>query len=144
MLKNLTQFEFWETHFENALTWTISTMPIVLITIALFLILKKIIRTFLNKFQERLVKKYGESHDSEGVKRVDTLTRLFNSIITIALNVILVLIILSQLGINIGPLLAGAGIAGLAIGFGSQELVRDVISGFFIILEDQIRVGDVV
>jgi small conductance mechanosensitive channel len=58
--------------------------------------------------------------------------------------VILILIVLSQVGINIGPLLAGAGIAGLAVGFGAQELVRDVISGFFIILEDQIRVGDVV
>jgi small conductance mechanosensitive channel len=52
--------------------------------------------------------------------------------------------IVAECGIAIGPLLAGAGIAGLAVGFGAQSLVKDVISGFFIILEDQIRVGDVV
>jgi small conductance mechanosensitive channel len=53
------------------------------------------------------------------------------------------MIILQKLGINIAPILAGAGIVGLAVGFGAQELVRDFISGFFIILENQIRAGDV-
>ncbi len=51
--------------------------------------------------------------------------------------------ILNELGANIGPVLAGAGIVGLAVGFGAQTLVRDIISGFFLILEDQVRVGDV-
>lgn len=50
---------------------------------------------------------------------------------------------LSKFNINIGPILASAGIVGLAVGFGAQELVRDFISGFFILLEDQIRTGDV-
>ena len=50
---------------------------------------------------------------------------------------------LSQIGVNIGPILAGAGVVGLAVGFGAQHLVRDLVSGFFIILENQIRVGDV-
>ncbi|MCX7966204.1 MAG: mechanosensitive ion channel family protein, partial [Syntrophorhabdaceae bacterium] len=54
------------------------------------------------------------------------------------------MMILKELGINIGPVLAAAGIVGLAVGFGAQSLVKDVIGGFFIILEDQIRVGDVV
>jgi small conductance mechanosensitive channel len=52
--------------------------------------------------------------------------------------------ILGELGVEIGPVLAAAGIAGLAVGFGAQSLVKDVINGFFILLEDQIRVGDVV
>jgi small conductance mechanosensitive channel len=52
--------------------------------------------------------------------------------------------LLGQLGVQIGPLLAAAGVAGLAVGFGSQNLVQDVISGFFLLLEDQVRVGDVV
>ncbi len=56
---------------------------------------------------------------------------------------IFILIMLSKFNINIGPLLASAGILGLAVGFGAQELVRDFISGFFILLEDQIRTGDV-
>src|SRR5260370_2997225 len=54
------------------------------------------------------------------------------------------LMILSHLGIGLGPLLAGGGVGGLAIGFGSQALVKDIITGFFILLEDQIAVGDIV
>jgi len=54
-----------------------------------------------------------------------------------------IMMILSEFGMNITPIITGAGIAGLAVGFGAQNLVRDVISGFFLILEDQIRVGDV-
>jgi small conductance mechanosensitive channel len=56
---------------------------------------------------------------------------------------VVVLIALSQIGINIGPILAGAGVVGLAVGFGSQNLVRDLVAGFFLLLENQIRVGDV-
>ena len=56
---------------------------------------------------------------------------------------VVVLISLSQLGVNIGPILAGAGVVGLAVGFGAQHLVRDLVSGFFLMLENQIRVGDV-
>jgi small conductance mechanosensitive channel len=54
------------------------------------------------------------------------------------------LIVLSQIGIDIGPLIAGAGVAGLAIGFGAQKLVQDVIGGFFLLVEDQFRIGDLV
>ena len=54
------------------------------------------------------------------------------------------LIVLSHIGIDIAPLLAGAGVIGLAIGFGSQALVKDIITGLFILLEDQIAVGDIV
>ena len=54
------------------------------------------------------------------------------------------MLILGQVGLNIGPLLAGAGVLGLAIGFGAQSLVKDVITGFFIIFEDQFGVGDVI
>ena len=60
------------------------------------------------------------------------------------LLIFVVLIVLSEIGINIGPLLAGAGIVGLAVSFGAQSLVEDVIAGFFILLEDTISLGDVV
>jgi small conductance mechanosensitive channel len=56
---------------------------------------------------------------------------------------VVIIISLDQVGVNVAPVIAGAGIAGLALGFGAQNLVRDVISGFFMILEDQVRVGDV-
>jgi small-conductance mechanosensitive channel len=63
---------------------------------------------------------------------------------TVVIMVVAIITVLGQLGVQIGPVLAAAGIVGLAVGFGAQTLVKDVINGFFILLEDQIRVGDVV
>ncbi len=79
----------------------------------------------------------------ERTKRAQTLSRLLQKTLTTAIGVIGVLMVLRQLDIDITPALTGAGIAGLALGFGAQTLVRDIISGFFMILEDQVRVGDV-
>ncbi len=77
-------------------------------------------------------------------KREDTLIKVFEGTLRVVVWVVVVLIILSELSINIGPLLAGAGIVGVALGFGAQYVVRDFLSGLFIILENQYRVGDVV
>jgi moderate conductance mechanosensitive channel len=76
-------------------------------------------------------------------KRARTLGSLVSRVATIAISSIAVLMALKEFGIDIAPILTGAGIAGLAVGFGAQTLVRDIISGFFLILEDQVRVGDV-
>jgi small conductance mechanosensitive channel len=73
-----------------------------------------------------------------------TLLPLLRTSVLVVLVVMAVLIVLSQFGVDIAPLLAGAGVVGLAIGFGSQALVRDVITGAFILAEDQLSVGDVV
>lgn len=80
---------------------------------------------------------------TESAKRVETLVRLLRQGMLIALWVMVVLIVLREVGLEITPILASAGIVGLAVGFGAQNLVRDVISGFFMILENQVRVGDV-
>lgn len=77
-------------------------------------------------------------------KREDTLIRIFVGIIGVAVWVLAGLMVLSEAGFEIGPLLAAAGIAGLAFGFGGQYLIRDLIAGLFIIMENQYRVGDVV
>ena len=79
----------------------------------------------------------------ERAKRAQTLARLLQTALSIVVGTVAVLMVLRELQVDITPVLAGAGIAGLAIGFGAQTLVRDVISGFFLILEDQVRVGDV-
>jgi small conductance mechanosensitive channel len=79
----------------------------------------------------------------ERSKRANTVTRLIQTLTTVMVMSIAGLIVLRELGVDITPILTGAGIAGLAVGFGAQNLVRDVISGFFLILEDQVRVGDV-
>ena len=75
--------------------------------------------------------------------RVATLTSVLRTLALVALWSVVTVICLSQLGLDVRPILAGAGIVGLAVGFGAQNLVRDVIAGFFLVLEDQVRVGDV-
>lgn len=80
---------------------------------------------------------------AEGHRRARTLGGLASNLVTAAIGTVAALMVLRELSIDILPLLTGAGIAGLAIGFGAQNLVRDTIAGFFMILEDQIRVGDV-
>lgn len=77
-------------------------------------------------------------------KREDTLIRIFSTSANVLLLILALLMVLQEAGIAIGPLLAAAGIAGLAFGFGGQYLIRDLISGLFIILENQYRIGDVV
>lgn len=82
--------------------------------------------------------------DGEPSPRTRTLLTIFRNAIAIALVVVTVMVALAEIGINIAPLLAGAGVLGLAIGFGAQKLVQDVITGVFIQLENAINVGDVV
>lgn len=77
-------------------------------------------------------------------KREDTLIRIFNGALKIVIMIMSVLMMMQEIGIKIGPILAGAGIVGLAVGFGGQYLIRDVITGMFIILENQYRIGDVI
>jgi moderate conductance mechanosensitive channel len=79
----------------------------------------------------------------ERAKRAQTLARLIQNTLSIMVMGISGLMILRELDIDITPVLTGAGIVGLAVGFGAQTLVRDIISGFFLIVEDQVRVGDV-
>lgn len=77
-------------------------------------------------------------------KRSDTLTSLITTISSIFISLVALGMILPELGIDIGPLMAGAGVAGIAIGFGAQNLIKDYVSGFFILIEDQFNKGDVV
>ncbi len=86
----------------------------------------------------------GDADKLELVERVHTISGLLMNAVNVLVFGAATLMILRELGMDITPLLTGAGIAGLAVGFGAQNLVRDVISGFFLILEDQVHVGDVV
>jgi moderate conductance mechanosensitive channel len=79
----------------------------------------------------------------ERAKRVRTLGAVISKVLTTLIAGVALLMILQKLGIDITPVLTGAGIVGLAVGFGAQTLVRDVITGFFLLLENQVRVGDV-
>lgn len=95
------------------------------------------------------IRRYLERTDSDGntierSRRVRTLLPLLRLVVRVVLTVMVVLIVLSELGVNIAPLLAGAGVVGIAVGFGAQKLVQDVITGIFILIEDTISLGDVV
>jgi len=85
-----------------------------------------------------------QKEDAEFQKRTNTLGNVIRYVLVFIIFAISGITILRELGIDIGPILATVGIGGLAVGFGAQSLVKDVIGGFFILLEDQIRVGDVV
>jgi small-conductance mechanosensitive channel len=94
---------------------------------------------------ERLQHRLSHNHqqgDFEWQRRASTLSGILTSLVTVIVFFVAVMMLLRELSIDVLPILTGAGIAGLAIGFGAQNLVRDVISGFFVILEDQVRIGD--
>jgi small conductance mechanosensitive channel len=96
---------------------------------------------------EHLQFKLGRTHaatDLEWQRRATTLTGILTSLVTVVIGFVALLMVLREMSIDVVPIVTGAGIAGLAIGFGAQNLVRDVISGFFLILEDQVRIGDIV
>lgn len=121
-----------------------ATLRILLILVLALMVLA-VIRRVLAGIERRLLTKTAAEGEppSESAKRIETLIRLVRQAVYLALWLVVGLVVLQELGVDIGPILAGAGILGLAVGFGGQNLVRDVISGFFIILENQVRIGDV-
>lgn len=84
----------------------------------------------------------GKSPIRISARRENTLSKLLENILTYVVYFITIIMVLETVGLNVGALLAGAGIVGLAVGFGAQSLVKDIITGFFIIFEDQFSVGD--
>lgn len=116
-----------------------SSVMIVVIALILFLIMKISLRYF-----ELFVRKNPRTQDREIALRIKTFVKILYSIGYIGIGIISVFSILETFGVSVAPLLAGAGIVGLAFGFGGQYLIRDVISGFFIVAEGQYRIDDVV
>ena len=86
----------------------------------------------------------GGSRTPRAVKRAETIGALLGSMATFAVWAVAALMVLGEIGVELGPLLAGAGIVGVAVGFGAQNLVRDFLSGIFMLIEDQYGVGDVI
>jgi small conductance mechanosensitive channel len=97
---------------------------------------------FLSVLIERTLERRASTKDGPRSARLLTLLPLLRNAVRVVLVVMVTLIIFSQIGIDIGPLLAGAGVVGLAVGFGAQALVKDIITGAFILIEDSLAVGD--
>ena len=121
-----------------------ASLRIVLIALVAYVAIRAL-RFGLGKLEQALLT-WREREDRERIaneKRVKTLTGMLETICLTLIWIIGIVMSLDQIGLDITPILAGAGIVGLAVGFGAQNLVRDIINGFFMILENQIRVGDV-
>lgn len=105
----------------------------------------RVVRAALARLEALLISAGAATETIPGAtqKRVATLTGLIGTLAVVAIWAVAGVIGLHQLGLDITPILAGAGIVGLAVGFGAQNLVRDIISGFFLVLENQVRIGDV-
>src|SRR4030043_124625 len=122
----------------------LTTSGIKIVGILISLIILSQLSRWIVKWMEKFVLEKDPLQATEAKKRAHTLGNTLRHALLITLFFIAILMILGELGIQLGPLLATAGIGALAIGFGAQSLVKDVISGFFIILENQYRIGDAI
>ncbi|MBX3303465.1 MAG: mechanosensitive ion channel family protein [Nitrospira sp.] len=137
---------------QELISWMISTgaesartLANIALILALGLAAMRFLRLGLDRLESFVMKtsKATDADPEAGRKRIATLTGIVRTIMVTIIWGVVIIEVLQKMGLDIRPILAGAGIVGLAVGFGAQNLVRDLISGFFIILEDQIRLGDV-
>lgn len=130
----VTNAEDWATLLDSVLRIGL----IVLLAWIALIVTRHLIRIFKRRHTS------GDEVDPEHVKRIETLARVFQYTANITVLTVAGMLVLGQLGVSIAPVLATAGVAGIAIGFGAQSLIKDYFTGFFLLLENQIRQGDVV
>jgi small conductance mechanosensitive channel len=129
--------------FKQIASW-LTTSGIKVLGILIALLILSQMSKWIVKWLEKFIPEKDPLQAAEAKKRAQTLGNTLRHTLLIVISFIGLLMILGELGIQLGPLLATAGIGALAIGFGAQSLVKDVISGFFIILENQYRIGDAI
>lgn len=121
--------------------WLLTNGVRIALIIVVTLALLKVATLLSNKLRTLIGRREG---DLEFEKRSGTLSGVVHWILRVVILAVAAFMLLGEFGVNLGPVLAAAGVVGLAVGFGAQNLVQDFISGFFLLLEDQVRVGDVV
>ena len=126
--------------------WLLTNGVIILAYIVIAYFIFRLVKLVIPRIVDRMVKAKGKGRHSKlwFKNRAKTLSGMLTGIIGAIIAAVALFMILPELGINITPLLAGAGVAGLAIGFGAQSLIKDFVSGLFTLLEDQYNKGDVV
>lgn len=138
--------EFWTTFAKSLTEWIINQLPAIILLVILLFVALRVGFYLVKKLKSLLSKSTVHRTDepnTEMEKRLNTLMGIVKKGVAIVIWTVFIMIFLKKINIDIAPILAGAGIIGLAVGFGAQELVRDLITGFFILLENQIRTGDV-
>src|SRR5262249_792633 len=126
---------------EQFATWLLTSGARIVIVLVLAWIALRLLRSATTRLDKALV---GTVVSLERTKRADTILGMVRTTASILIGIAAGMMVLRETGIDVAPVLATAGIGGLAIGFGAQTLVKDVISGFFLLVEDQVRIGDVV
>lgn len=116
----------------------------VLFTVLCLVLAQLVIRNFLAQAVHRIVRSHHYTSKHEEKQREETLITIFRTTSAVVLWVVGVILILTELGLRIGPLLTSAGVIGVVVGFGAQKTIRDFLSGLFIILENQYRVDDII
>ena len=124
-------------------TWFFDHGIVVLVILALAFIVDRFSHVFIGKFIRKAVTSDGFLSKEAEEKRENTLILIVRRLVHILIIILTSMMVLSELGIDTGPLVAAAAIAGLAFGFGGQYLIKDIISGLFIIMENQYRINDV-
>jgi len=117
-----------------------SALRIVLILLAAWVLIR-VLQRAIRGMRERIASRLD---DREAAKRAETLGRVFRYLVAVVVSLVAGMLVLSELGVSVAPILGAAGVVGLAVGFGAQSLVKDYFTGFFLLLENQIRQGDVV
>lgn len=128
----------------DIVNWLLYDFTYVLISLVVVIVLIWLFNAISRNLEKVILKRSDALHDKEAQKRVKTLMSIGRGIMRLILWAIFALILLKRIGIEIGPIIASAGIAGIAIGFGAQELIRDFLAGFFVLLDNQIRTDDIV
>lgn len=128
----------------DIVNWLLYDFTYVLISLVVVIVLIWLLNAISRNLEKVILKRSDALHDKEAQKRVKTLMSIGRGIMRLILWAIFALILLKRIGIEIGPIIASAGIAGIAIGFGAQELIRDFLAGFFVLLDNQIRTDDIV
>lgn len=140
---------------QNVLTQVVGTWPVIrewllttgvniLITVVVGVVITLVAGYFIRRAWHRADKKAHEPEEVARAKRLKTLLSTLKVALVVVIWVIVAVTVLGQLGVAIGPIIAGLGVVGIAVGFGAQSLIKDFFTGAFIILENQMRVGDIV
>lgn len=145
-IENMMTLNFWIDLCQEIIVKTLKILPSIAFLIIFLVVALKLLHFFIKKLNQIILYrtlKHTDKDEEEASKRINTLTGILSGIGRVVIWGTFIIMLLKKFGIDIAPLIAGAGVVGLAVGFGAQELVRDFISGFFILLENQLRTGDI-
>ena len=143
MLKSTLESLLREWGYNQWPAWLEAILPLTNLILILVLawVSLRVTHRLVSAFHQRLKDK---TSSAEEQRRIATLERVFGYVASVVIWVVTIMLVLSELGISIAPILATAGVAGLAVGFGAQSLVKDYFTGFVMLVENQIRVGDLI